>query len=135
LPPDAAGVVVEQMMMADVVAVDRDAGCITARGPNGDRASYRIATSAADNTIVNPGDRIVVEVQRPLLASHDTGGAPSASPRLSERDGAAQTGRSSAGSIVDTGAKRTAGEGRRTVISSMSNPAAVISDHAVACGR
>jgi hypothetical protein len=136
LPSDAAGVVVEQMMIAEVVGVDRDAGCITARGPNGDRASYRMTMRAADSATVNRGDRIVVEVQRPLVALSDADGAPSASPRLSDRDSAAQTGRSSAGStnIVNAGAKRTADTGRRTVIWSMGNPAMVISDHAVACG-
>lgn len=137
LPPDAVGVVVEHMTIADVIGVDRDTGCITARAPNGDRASYRIATRAADNTTVTTGDRIVVEVQRRLVALDETGGAPSVSPRLSERDGAAQTGRSSTLStnIADDTARRTAASGRRTVIWSMGTPARVVSDHAVVCGR
>jgi hypothetical protein len=80
MPPDAVGVVVESMTLADVVGVDTDRGCITVRALNGDGASYRIANPADRKIAV--GDAVVIEVARPLFAS--TSEVPSASPRMAE---------------------------------------------------
>jgi hypothetical protein len=80
IPPDAVGVVVESMMLADVTDVDTARGCVTVRTLSGESASYRIENPADAKVAV--GDTAVIEVARPLFAS--AGDAPSASPTMVE---------------------------------------------------
>ena len=120
MPQDAVGVVVESMMLADVIDVDAERGCVTVRALNGDRASYRIDNPADGKVAV--GDAVVIEVARPLLAA--AGDAPSASPRMSEPRTAVRAGPSSTLASTQTQ--------KRTAISTATGPT-VISRDAVRC--
>jgi hypothetical protein len=74
LPPDALGVVVEGMMLADVSAVD-ERGCMTVKALDGKMVRYRV-----DNP-VDVGEQVVIAVERPLFGPATD--SPSALPRMS----------------------------------------------------
>ena len=110
MPEDAIGVIVESMMPAEVIALTTDRSCVTVRALDGDTASYRIARGADEPLAV--GERVVIEVQRPLFAS--AADAPSASPRMTDANGPARPD-ASIGVSSRTGARGQSPEARTTL--------------------
>lgn len=129
MPPDAVGVAVEGMMLAEVIGVDTERGCITVRALDGDTASYRIDRAGDRDTSVAVGEPVVIEVARPLFASASD--APSASPRMTEPK-AARPSAAASPTERDVRARGT-DTGTRTTISTVAR-ATVISRDAVSCG-
>ena len=123
IPAGALGVVVESMMLANVVDVDRERSCITLKTADRTVASYRVTPHGRN---VEVGDQLVIKMQRPLFAP--AGDTPSASPPMSERDAVTRTRRLAMNTDAATSQSAT-----RTVISPICNAATVISSGAERC--
>jgi hypothetical protein len=123
IPAGALGVVVEGMMLANVVAVDRERGCITLKTADRTVASYRVTPPGRN---VEVGDQLVIKMQRPLFAP--AGDTPSASPPMSERDAVTRTRRLAMNTDAATSQSST-----RTVISLIGNAATALSSDAERC--